>query len=293
MMHPSNSQYFGAGAMAVLVHALLIAGLVFSVSWRSLPEPSVYADLWRELPSAPIRPRPPEPITEATTEPPPTPAIRPQPVEEAKPDIALRKLEEERKRQQELKREQLRREAEARAKAAEKARQEQEERQRQQELARKQAEEQRRRAEEARRLAQEQARREMEADMARQMQDELSSESSQLNRKAVQAQAIAQARMVRDYQDRIRSKIRGYLRLPVKLTGNPEVVFQVRLLPGGEILKLNMLKSSGQPAYDEEVERAILKSSPLPLPPDREAAASFREGLILKFRPFEDGEATS
>ncbi|MCU0934314.1 MAG: hypothetical protein MUE86_07760 [Thiobacillaceae bacterium] len=33
------------------------------------------------------------------------------------------------------------------------------------------------------------------------------------------------------------------------------------------------------------MERAILKASPLPLPPEREAAQVFREGLILKFRP--------
>jgi colicin import membrane protein len=49
------------------------------------------------------------------------------------------------------------------------------------------------------------------------------------------------------------------------------------------------VKSSGQPAYDSEVERAILKASPLPLPGEKEAAAVFREGLTLKFRPLENG----
>jgi colicin import membrane protein len=40
-------------------------------------------------------------------------------------------------------------------------------------------------------------------------------------------------------------------------------------LPTGEVLSIRMLKSSGNPAYDTAVERAILKSSPLPLPSDR------------------------
>ncbi len=71
------------------------------------------------------------------------------------------------------------------------------------------------------------------------------------------------------------------------------MVYQVRLLPDGEVLKLTLVKSSGQPAYDKQVERAVLRASPLPLPPDRELAAAFREDLILKFRPYETDGARS
>jgi colicin import membrane protein len=80
------------------------------------------------------------------------------------------------------------------------------------------------------------------------------------------------------------------VRLPHRLTGNPEAVFQVTLLPNGEVVRVTLVKSSGQPAYDSEVERAILKASPLPLPPEKDAAAVFRDGLTLKFRPFQDGD---
>jgi colicin import membrane protein len=79
------------------------------------------------------------------------------------------------------------------------------------------------------------------------------------------------------------------VRLPQKLVGNPEAVFQVTLLPNGEVLRVTLVKTSGQPVYDAEVERAILKASPLPLPGDKGAAAPFRDGLILKFRPLENG----
>ncbi|MDH4234089.1 MAG: TonB C-terminal domain-containing protein, partial [Gallionella sp.] len=43
-------------------------------------------------------------------------------------------------------------------------------------------------------------------------------------------------------------------------------------------------KSSGNAAYDNAVERAILKSDPLPLPPDPALFKEFRV-LKLKFRP--------
>ena len=45
-----------------------------------------------------------------------------------------------------------------------------------------------------------------------------------------------------------------------------------------------MTRSSGVPAYDSAVERAIMKSSPLPLPDDKSA---FHRELELTFCPQE------
>jgi colicin import membrane protein len=56
----------------------------------------------------------------------------------------------------------------------------------------------------------------------------------------------------------------------------------VAQLPTGEVLTTRLLKSSGNPAYDAAVERAILKSSPLPLPASKEL---FSRELKLTFRP--------
>jgi colicin import membrane protein len=76
--------------------------------------------------------------------------------------------------------------------------------------------------------------------------------------------------------------VRGNWILPQDLEGNPEAIFLVIQLPTGEVLSTKLLKSSGNPAYDTAVERAILKSSPLPLPSDR---ALFSRELKLTFRP--------
>jgi colicin import membrane protein len=121
----------------------------------------------------------------------------------------------------------------------------------------------------------------------------LAAEDASLQRQiqVLDANASRQAREVGEAQDRIRTRIRSYLRLPPNLAGNPESVFRVTLLPNGEVLQTQLLRSSGQASYDREVERAILKASPLPLPKDRGAAAVFRDGLILKFRPREEAAA--
>ena len=95
-------------------------------------------------------------------------------------------------------------------------------------------------------------------------------------------QAEARLRALAQWTDRIRAKIRGNIILPREIEGNPEAIFDVTLLPTGEVLTARKRKSSGNTAYDDAVERAIMKSSPLPKPDD---AALFQRQLELKFRP--------
>ena len=190
---------------------------------------------------------------------------------ERKKQEILRRLEEKRaeeKRLDEVRQAEIQRQAELKRQAEEKSKLEKE------------------RLEKEKR---DQARRQVEQDMNRQMQDDLDAESAQLRAFQERAKAGRQARVINDFKHRIQGKIQSYVRLPQKLLGNPEAVFQVTLLPNGEVSRVALVKSSGQPAYDSEVERAILKASPLPLPGEKEAAAVFREGLILKFRPLDEG----
>jgi colicin import membrane protein len=69
--------------------------------------------------------------------------------------------------------------------------------------------------------------------------------------------------------------------LPQDLQGNPEAVFDVVQIPDGTVISVKLVKSSGNKAYDEAVERAILKASPLPLPEPR---SLFERQLRLTFR---------
>ncbi len=86
------------------------------------------------------------------------------------------------------------------------------------------------------------------------------------------------------YANKIKTKIKGNLVLPAGITGNPEAIFDVIQLPTGEVLSARLRKSSGHDAYDQAVERAILKSTPLPRPDRPE---QFARELQLKFRPVE------
>jgi len=98
--------------------------------------------------------------------------------------------------------------------------------------------------------------------------------------------SAATAAEVGRYQDMIRSKIRHNIVMPPDVAPNAEVVFRVTLLPGGSVLDAVLLKSSGNPAYDEATERAVYKAQPLPLPTDPLLKKEFRE-LRLTIRPEE------
>jgi colicin import membrane protein len=99
---------------------------------------------------------------------------------------------------------------------------------------------------------------------------------------AARVAAAARTKALNEYVARIQAKVRGNWILPADLQGNPEAVFLVVQLPTGEVLSTRLIKSSGNASYDAAVERAILKSSPLPLPASREL---FARELKLTFRP--------
>jgi colicin import membrane protein len=273
MIAAARYQHYSSGGLALLVHGLFFAALVFGVSWKNPPALPVEADLWAALPEI-LPPPPPPPVVEPDPLPPPPPVVEKLPTQA---DISLEKL-----RKEEVAR------LEARRLAEEKARLEKEKLE-QDKLEKARLEKEKLEKERQDKEKRDQARRQMEQELARQMQDELDAEGVQLRAIQERARAGRQVRLINDFKLRIQAKIQGYVRLPQKLSGNPEAVFQVTLLPNGEVARVTLVKSSGQTAYDSEVERAILKASPLPLPGEKDAAAVFRDGLTLKFRPLEEG----
>ena len=86
------------------------------------------------------------------------------------------------------------------------------------------------------------------------------------------------------YANRIRLKIKGNIVVPADISGNPEAIFDVIQLPTGKVLSATLRKTSGFRAFDDAVERAILKSSTLPRPDN---PSQFQRQLELKFRPQE------
>lgn len=68
------------------------------------------------------------------------------------------------------------------------------------------------------------------------------------------------------------------------MKGNPQALFEVVLLPGGEVLSATLKKSSGIPAYDAAVERAIMAAQPLPVPTEIDLFQENFRKLNLIFR---------
>lgn len=86
-----------------------------------------------------------------------------------------------------------------------------------------------------------------------------------------------------EFIGKIKAKIEQNTFAPKGFTGNLRAEFKIVLLPTGEVLSVTLVKSSGNPPYDEAVERSIYKSAPLPLPPNNpELFREFRE-LRLPF----------
>lgn len=253
--------------LAVSVHLLLIVALVLGVQWKQQPPESVAVEVWRSVPVA--KPTPPAEVT-----PPPAPEPKPEPKVEAKPvvkeppppakpDIALK----DDKKKPEKKPEEKKPEPKPEPKP-EKKPEKQEKAERpsfDDALKREMAQLDRQKAVQGERLRAEQ-------------------EARQLALLKADQAVAGRARAEQTYAGKIRDKIRGNLVQPPGLSGNPVVLFQVEQLPNGEVLTVKMSKSSGIPAYDSAVERAIWKSSPLPLPEER---SLFERELKLTFCPQE------
>jgi len=269
--------------LAIVVNLAFIGILFFSIRWQSRPAAPVTAELYgpskapvAQAPAPPApAPPPPEPVREP--EPPPPPVAKPEPAppppkavpkpepQAEKPDphaaeIARKaKAEEERKAKEVAERERKEHEKkEAEKREADKKKQDEQ---------KKLAEARDRQAREA-------------ADLKAQAERERAARDVQQKANAAEAAALSRAEV--DYIRRIQAKVKGNVTLPPDLAGNPEAIFEVVQLPTGEIIDTVLRKSSGVRAYDEAVQRAIQKSSPLPRPDRPEL---FQRSLTLKFRP--------
>ena len=123
-------------------------------------------------------------------------------------------------------------------------------------------------------------------DIRAQLERELTPLSQQREREQLidQMKREGAAKADAGYISGIRNKIRSNIVLPSGIVGNPEAIFDVVQLPTGEVMSARLRKSSGHKAYDEAVERAILKSSPLPR---AERPEQFQRSLEIRFKPLD------
>jgi len=253
--------------LAIVVNAAFIGVLFFSIRWQNRQPAPVTAELYAPATKAAVAEPPPVAKPEPAP-PPPPPVAKPEPAPPPPPPVAVPKpepkVDKPDPRAADIARK-AKAEEERKAKEAERIEREKKE------ADKKKQDEQKRVAETRERQAREAAELKAQAEREKAARDAQQS-----------AEAAARSRAEADYIRRIQAKVKGNVVLPPDMNGNPEAIFEVVQLPTGEIIDAVLRKSSGVRAYDEAVQRAIQKSSPLPRPDRPEL---FQRSLTLKFRP--------
>lgn len=88
------------------------------------------------------------------------------------------------------------------------------------------------------------------------------------------------------YAQTLSNRVRPYVIIPDALKGNPEVVLQIEILPSLEVRQIRLLRSSGNPQYDEAVQAAVREMRRFPPLPKGAAFADYRR-VTMSFRPKE------
>jgi len=122
----------------------------------------------------------------------------------------------------------------------------------------------------------EQQRREAEQALQKQLAEE---------QQALEAERQRQSnRVVNQYVEIIKQQVERNWRSPDTARSGLSCTVAVSLMPGGDVLSARVTRGSGDPIFDRSVETAVLKASPLQLPPDASMFERFRE-LEFIFNP--------
>lgn len=252
-LRPQRPGGMGKGlSLALLVHAGLLVAIAFSVNWRSSTPAGVEAELWAAVPQIaapkPVEPEPQPQPTPKPPEPPPPPKV--QPVEKV-PDaqIAIEKA----KREEEKRKEDAKREEQQRLK--------EEQERKKEELERQKAEADRKRKEaEAKRKEEERLAAVREEQMRRIM-----SQAGATGEPSSTGTAARTAGPSASYAGKVIGRLKPLSVFSGAVAGNPKAEVEIRVALDGRIIDSKLTKSSGIPAWDEAVLRAIDKAGSLPL----------------------------
>lgn len=261
-----------AGILTLAVHFAFLALLYFGFTWRTQPAAAISVDLWRSIPTI-VVPPPPQPKVEQAI-PPPVRVEPPAPESLVKPEIVLPdkpkpKIKPEEKSPVEIK--PIKRVVkildETKPDTSEPVVV---------------------KPPEVKPVEQKIIEPKPVEPVPVEKKPDNSAADQQAAREQTEKSAATQ-RLVDEYVAKISAKIRQNIVPPPDVADDALAEFNVTLLPGGAVLPPVLNKSSGNSAYDNAVERAILKSQPLPLPPDPTLFERFRK-LKLHFRPKEKKE---
>lgn len=277
---PESDGSVWAFALALLVHALLMAALTWGVNWkRSDLSTSYEAELWSAVPQQ-VAPRLVETPPEVVTPPPPAP-VPPEPEKTEKTEVKAPPpppvpnvdiaLEQEKKRKQLA----LQKEADAKKEATVALAKKQKELKAQEDQARRVA------ADEARKLqAKKQAQQQAQQQARQQENDQQAQLAAQkrrqenINRTMGLAgangsandtgTALRSAGPSASYGGMLRAAIRPNVVFTEEIVGNPMATVEVRVTSDGTVISQRLVKSSGNKSWDDAAVNAIIRTRVMP-----------------------------
>lgn len=287
---PQQPGLLRAFALAVLAHALLVAGLMHGLQWkRDAQDAGVEAELWSAVPrqAAPPEVQPPPPPPPEPVKPPPQPVVKapPEPAPQVQRDAQIALEREKEKRERELEK----RELEKRKLVEQRAKLEaQKKKQREEELAKKKLEQQKLAAE-TKRKEEEKKRKQEEAE-AREAKKLATIREENMRRIQGMAgtgapsstgAAAQSSGPSASWAGRVQARVRPNIVFTEGVSGNPKAEVEVRMAPDGTITSKRLVRSSGVKAWDEAVLRALDKTEVLP----RDVDGRVHSPVIIDFRP--------
>jgi colicin import membrane protein len=275
---PPTPGLLRALALAVLVHAFLLAALTWGVQWkRESVTVMAQAELWSELPQA-AAPQ----LIEVAPEPAPVaaqaPVAAPVPELPSAADIALAQEKLRLKQEEQLELEKQRLAQLNQERLLEKKRQQEKrdkERQAAEDRKKSDLEKQRRQLLQA----QEEARR-IEAQRDKNLQ-RIAGLAGATGAPAATGKALQSSGLSSSYAGRVSARIKPNIVFTDDIVGNPLADVEVRAAPNGIILSRKLVKPSGVKAWDDAVLKAVDKTEKLPPDTDGQVPGS----LIIGFRP--------
>lgn len=292
--------------LALLVHFLLMVALTAGIQWKQDNSLSVEAELWAAIPMAvapklvevepPPPPPPPPPAPKEIVKPPPAPSSN------VDADIALSKrkkqLEEDKKKQEtleaeRLKQELLKKEEEKKAKLKEKEQKEikdkalKEKELKEKEKKDKDRKEKELKDKEAKKLQEQKDAKPSPADvkkleaMRQENMKRIAGMAGATGDENATGTAQRSAGPSDSYGGRIRGRIKPNITFTEDIASNAPAEVEVRCAPDGTIVGKKLIKSSGNPAWDNAVLKAIDKTEILP----RDIDGRIHSPLVISFRP--------
>ncbi len=263
---------------ALLVHGLLIIALTWGVNWKRSDQSVAFeAEIWSSVPQAaapklvePPPPPPPEPTPKAPevkAAPPPAPNV----------DIALEQEKKRKLLQLQKEREELQAKKEKEQKAKEDQAKKLAAQQDAKKLEAKKLEEQK--------LAKQRDDKQAQASTAKQRDDAMkrmmglagATGAAESTGTAQQSSAPSSS-----YGARVRNAVKPNIVFTEDATGNPIAEVEVRTNPNGTIISQRLVKSSGNAAWDDAVQKAITKTGTMPRDVDGRVPSAMLLSMRLK-----------